>query len=146
MSTLAVQHGSFVASALLPKASAQQPACCCHLQLHSRAVHVLKTTLLGSVTLITDSLVHTTFVITSRRCFMQVRDDFGKEVGSKMCYIVGADGGIVPRPVPLPAYGLMTDVAYRWCDTTATAHFNTDCTDLPSCSCNALAAAAATVQ
>jgi hypothetical protein len=31
-----------------------------------------------------------------------------------MCYIVGADGGVLPRPVPLPTYGLMTDVAYRW--------------------------------
>lgn len=48
------------------------------------------------------------------RCAAQVRDDFGKEVGSKLCHIVGADGGIVPRPVPLPDYGLMTDVAYRW--------------------------------
>ena len=47
-------------------------------------------------------------------CAAQVRDDFGKEVGSQLCHIVGADGGIVPRPVPLPSYGLMTDVAYRW--------------------------------
>ena len=50
------------------------------------------------------------------RCVLcvQIRDDYGKEVGSEMCHIVGADGGIVPRPISLPSYGLMTDVAYRW--------------------------------
>ena len=37
-------------------------------------------------------------------------------MGSKLCYIVGADGGIAPRPVAMPSYGLMTDVAYRWWD------------------------------
>ena len=45
---------------------------------------------------------------------LQVRDDYGKEVGSQVCHIVGADGGIVPRPIALPSAGLMTDVAYRW--------------------------------
>ena len=47
-------------------------------------------------------------------CALQVRDDYGKEVGSQVCHIVGADGGVVPRPIALPSGGLMTDVAYRW--------------------------------
>jgi hypothetical protein len=61
------------------------------------------------------------------RCAAQVRDDFGKEVGSKLCHIVGADGGIVPRPVPLPDYGLMTDVAYRWWVIATTVDCNVAC-------------------
>jgi FtsP/CotA-like multicopper oxidase with cupredoxin domain len=50
----------------------------------------------------------------SRPYIIQVRDDYGKEVGSQVCHIVGADGGVVPRPIALPSGGLMTDVAYRW--------------------------------
>lgn len=52
---------------------------------------------------------------------LQVKDDAGKEVGSNICKIIGSDGGIVPKAIPLPSDGLMTDVAYRWdvvCDFT----------------------------
>lgn len=52
---------------------------------------------------------------------LQVRNDAGKEVGSKVCKIIGGDGGIVPVATPLPSDGLLVDVAYRWdvvCDFT----------------------------
>ena len=54
---------------------------------------------------------------------LQFRDAAGKEIGSKKCYIIGSDGGIVPNADKhtLPAAGLLTDVAYRWdiiCDFT----------------------------
>ena len=56
-------------------------------------------------------------------CTLQFRDAAGKEIGSKKCYLIGSDGGIIPNADkhPLPAAGLMTDVAYRWdivCDFT----------------------------
>lgn len=51
----------------------------------------------------------------SRPYIIQVRDDYGMEVGSQICHIVGSDGGVLPRGVSVPSYGLMTDVAYRWC-------------------------------
>ena len=35
------------------------------------------------------------------------------EVGSKVCRIIGGDGGIVPKPISLDPTGLLTDIAYR---------------------------------
>ena len=60
---------------------------------------------------------------TLMRC-TQIRDDAGTEVSSKICNIIGADGGSMPyaRDHPWPSYGLLTDVAYRWdvvCDFSA---------------------------
>ena len=47
---------------------------------------------------------------------MQFRDIAGNEIGSKICTIIGSDGGIMPyaRNHTMPPNGLMTDVAYRW--------------------------------
>jgi hypothetical protein len=55
---------------------------------------------------------------------VQLRDDAGKEISSKICYIIGSDGGSLPYADkhPWPVNGLMTDVAYRWdvvCDFSA---------------------------
>ena len=55
---------------------------------------------------------------------MQIRDDAGTEISSKICNIIGADGGSMPyaRDHPWPSYGMLTDVAYRWdvvCDFSA---------------------------
>jgi hypothetical protein len=46
----------------------------------------------------------------------QFRDDTGAEIGSKVCNIIGSDGGTVPyaRDHPMPPTGLMVEVAYRW--------------------------------
>ena len=55
---------------------------------------------------------------------MQIRDDNGAEISSKICNIIGADGGSMPyaRDHLWPSYGMLTDVAYRWdvvCDFSA---------------------------
>jgi hypothetical protein len=49
-------------------------------------------------------------------CCLQVRDDNGVEIGSKVCNIIGSDGGTVPFAIdhPMPSTGLMLEVAYRW--------------------------------
>ena len=49
-------------------------------------------------------------------CCAQIRDDNGAEISSKICNIIGADGGSMPyaRDHPWPSTGMMTDVAYRW--------------------------------
>lgn len=55
---------------------------------------------------------------------MQFRDQYGAEIGSKVCYIIGSDGGTIPfaHDHMMPSTGLMVEVAYRWdiiCDFTA---------------------------
>ena len=57
-------------------------------------------------------------------CCAQIRDDNGAEISSKICNIIGSDGGSMPyaRDHPWPSTGMMTDVAYRWdvvCDFSA---------------------------
>jgi FtsP/CotA-like multicopper oxidase with cupredoxin domain len=54
----------------------------------------------------------------------QIRDDNGAEISSKICNIIGSDGGSMPyaRDHKWPSTGMMTDVAYRWdvvCDFSA---------------------------
>jgi FtsP/CotA-like multicopper oxidase with cupredoxin domain len=55
---------------------------------------------------------------------VQIRDDAGTEISSKICHIIGSDGGSLPYATdhPWPSTGMMTDVAYRWdvvCDFSA---------------------------
>ena len=40
----------------------------------------------------------------------------GVEIGSKVCHIIGSDGGVMPDAMNhrMPPNGLLTDVAYRW--------------------------------
>ena len=45
---------------------------------------------------------------------IQVWDTYGVEVSSRICKIIGADGGFADKPKTWPADGLLTDVAYRW--------------------------------
>jgi hypothetical protein len=57
-------------------------------------------------------------------CCVQFRDDAGNEIGSKVCKIIGSDGGTLPyaNDHPMPPTGLMVEVAYRWdiiCDFSA---------------------------
>ena len=54
--------------------------------------------------------------VTHTLRYLQVRDDAGNEIGSKVCNIIGSDGGTVPfaRDHPMPSTGLMVEVAYRW--------------------------------
>ena len=72
---------------------------------------------------------------------MQFRDDAGAEIGSKVCNIIGSDGGTVPyaRDHPMPPAGLMLEVAYRWdivCDFSAYQNRVSSC---PGSCCNAAA-------
>jgi hypothetical protein len=45
---------------------------------------------------------------------MQLWDQNGNEVSSKICKILGGEGGFADRPKNWPSDGLLTDVAYRW--------------------------------
>lgn len=45
---------------------------------------------------------------------LQLWDRTGAEVSSRICKLIGADGGFADRAKNWPAEGLLTDVAYRW--------------------------------
>ena len=45
---------------------------------------------------------------------VQLWDASGAEVSSKICKILGGEGGFADRPKNWPSDGLLTDVAYRW--------------------------------
>jgi hypothetical protein len=45
---------------------------------------------------------------------LQLWDQHGAEVSSKICKIIGADGGFAQKAKNWPVEGMLTDVAYRW--------------------------------
>lgn len=45
---------------------------------------------------------------------LQIWDQRGAEVSSKICKIIGADGGFARNAKNWPVEGMLTDVAYRW--------------------------------
>jgi hypothetical protein len=45
---------------------------------------------------------------------VQLWDAAGVEVSTKICKILGGEGGFADVPKPWPVEGLLTDVAYRW--------------------------------
>jgi hypothetical protein len=45
---------------------------------------------------------------------VQIWDSTGAEISSRICRILGGEGGFADVPKPWPVEGLLTDVAYRW--------------------------------